>query len=251
MDQAIPAAIGKHSATRKWVRRAGFALAGLLAAFAILAAVIIGPLLLAPNDYEGVPSIEARQDYRDARLMTSAWQLPVARQYRAGGFEYQDNPSFCGPTSLANMLKSTGTATDQKKVIDGTELEPWFGILVGGLTIDELASLTRQRAGATVGIVRDPDLAQFRSWLRRSNDPRYRIIANFHRGPLFGRGHGHFSPILGYLEKEDLVLVGDVNRDYRPFLVSSERLWQATDTIDEETGKERGLIVAKVAGTFS
>jgi len=251
MGQAIQAAIGKQSATRKWVRRVGFALSGLVATLAILAAVVIGPLLLAPNRYEGVPSIEARLDYRDATLMTSAWQLPVARQYQAGGFEYQDNPSFCGPTSLANMLKSMGTATDQKKVIDGTALEPWFGILVGGLTIDELASLTRQRAGATVGIVRDPDLAQFRAWLRRSNDPRYRIIANFHRGPLFGRGHGHFSPILGYLEKQDLVLVGDVNSDYRPFLVSSERLWQATDTIDEETGKERGLIVAKVAETFS
>ena len=75
------------------------------------------------------------------------------------------------------------------------------------------------------------------------NNPRYRIIANFHRGPLFGRGHGHFSPLLAYLPDRDLVLVGDVNAAYRPFLVSTDRLWRAVDTVDPETGKKRGLAV--------
>jgi hypothetical protein len=78
--------------------------------------------------------------------------------------------------------------------------------------------------------------------LMRANDPARRYVVNFHRGPLFGRGHGHFSPILGYDLGHDLVFVGDVNREYRPFLVSSERLWNATNTLDSATGKNRGLL---------
>jgi len=79
--------------------------------------------------------------------------------------------------------------------------------------------------------------------VRDVNDPHLRFVVNFHRGPLFGRGHGHFSPLLGYVADRDLVLVGDVNPAYRPFLVSTERLWRATDTIDDATGKKRGLAV--------
>ena len=82
--------------------------------------------------------------------------------------------------------------------------------------------------------------------MRDVNDPHFRFIANYHRGPLFGRGHGHFSPLLGYLASHDLVLVGDVNAEYRPFLVSTERLWGSVDTVDSATGKKRGLIVLQV-----
>lgn len=232
---------------RIWVRRLLYAVGATLLALVLLAAVTIGPLLLEPNRYEGTPSIKLRPDYRDTALMRRAWSLPAAQAYRRGGFEYQRNPSFCGPASVANVLRSLGARADQGRVIDGTRYEPWFGILVGGLTLDELADLLRHRLGRPVQVVRDPTLVQFRALLRRANDPSVRVIANFHRGPLFGRGHGHFSPILGYLEREDLVLVGDVNDDYRPFLVSSERLWRATDTIDRETGRERGLLVTGVA----
>lgn len=249
-EAALSTAIAPSSApptrTRLIIRRILIALAVMLTALFLLVGVTIGPLLLEPNPYKGVPSIEARTDYRDPNLMRQAWALPVASTYQRGGFEYQSNPSFCGPASVANLLRSLGRRTDQDKVIDETPFEPWFGILPGGLTLDELAELASLRLGSRPGIVRDPSLAEFRAWLKRSNDPSYRIIVNFHRGPLFGRGHGHFSPVLGYLEGKDLVLVGDVNESYRPFLVSSERLWRAADTVDRETGKERGLIVARV-----
>lgn len=74
------------------------------------------------------------------------------------------------------------------------------------------------------------------------------MIVNFHRGPLFGRGHGHFSPVLGYLAERDLVLVGDVNADYKPYLVPVERLWRGVDTVDDATGKKRGLLIADLRG---
>jgi hypothetical protein len=228
---------------RRVVRTISLALGLLLLVFLAVAAVRIGPLLLAPNEFEGVPSIEGRSDYRQGTLMQAAWALPNATAYRRGGIEYQSNPSFCGPTSLANVMRSMGMPTDQNRVIDDSEFEPWFGILIGGLTLDELASLASERAGKRVTVVRDPTYAQFRALMRSANTPGHRVIANFHRGPLFGRGHGHFSPIIGYLERHDLVLVGDTNSEYRPFLVKSDRLWSAVNTIDEETGKKRGLII--------
>jgi hypothetical protein len=246
-DIQVPA--GRDSASKpRRVRplRTLLILAGALVLIALVAAgAVIGPLVFEKNHYAGVASIEQDSRFRDPRLMQAAWSLPVARAYARGGFEYQANPSFCGPTSVADLMKSIGRPTDQRQAIAGTRYNPMFGILVGGLTIDQLADILGQRLAAPVQIVRDPTLEQFRSWMRRANDPGLRIIVNFHRGPMFGRGHGHFSPILGYLEKEDLVLVGDVNRSYRPYLVSSERLWRAAETVDSATGKDRGLIVAR------
>ncbi len=193
--------------------------------------------------YAAVVSVERRPDYRDPALMRAAWALPVAARYSAIPYEFQDNPSYCGPTSIADLLHSTGRATDQHRVIDGTPFAPTFGVLLGGLTLEQEAELLRRRTGRPVTIERPLTLAAFRAVVARANDPALREIVNFHRGPLFGRGHGHFSPVLGYLPGRDLVFVGDVNARYRPYLVPTERLWQAAATVDTATGKPRGVLV--------
>jgi hypothetical protein len=216
------------------------ALVLLLAAFA---AVRMAPYLVDGDEYAAVESIELRADFRDPALLAAAWGLPVAAVYRSKPFEYQTNPSFCGPASAANLLRSIGIDLSQDEVIDATKYEPWFGVLLGGMTLDEFADLVQLRSGRPVTIIRQATLPEFRTHLLRANDPERRYVVNFHRGPLFGRGHGHFSPLLGYDAERDLVLVGDVNREYRPFLVSSERLWEATNTLDSATGKLRGLLV--------
>lgn len=223
-------------------RKLLLALIAILVAIGAAAALTIGPLLLEPNRYAHVASIERRGDYRDPALLAAAWDLPVARLYRRRPYEFQNNQSYCGPASLANVLRSMGRPVTQRQAIDGSAFEPWFGVLVGGMTIEELATLTRERSGRRVAIVRAPSLAAFRAEIARTNDPARRYIVNFHRGPIFGRGHGHHSPLLGYLADRDLVLVGDVNADYRPFLVPTERLWRAATTIDSATGRARGLI---------
>ena len=227
-------------------RRIGLAVIALLLALVLFVGIKIAPLLLEPNRYAGVRSIERSATYRDAALMRAAWALPVATTYRQTPYVYQPNQSFCGPTSLANVFHSLGRTATPASVIDGTRYEPWFGVLLGGLTLDQLADLLQSRLGQSVTVVRDPTLTQFRAHLARANDPAWRYVVNFHRGPLFGRGHGHFSPILGYLPDRDLVLVGDVNASYQPFLVGSERLWRAMNTRDEATGKDRGLLVVAV-----
>ena len=102
----------------------------------------------------------------------------------------------------------------------------------------------RRFCGGEVGLgrVRRRTSDAFRAELRQSNDPRFRYVANFDRATLWGSGHGHISPILGYLEAEDLVFVGDVNDDYGPFLTSSERLLEAMNTRDDASGQLRGLL---------
>jgi len=219
----------------------GLALLLPVAAFSIR----IAPLLLAPNRFVNVASIEHNAEYRDAPLMANAAQLGLAARYMKIPYEYQHNQSYCGPTSLADVLHSLGISRSQDEMLANTNYHTWFGYLLGGLTLDQEADVLRRQSDRPVTIFRSLTLEQFRAAMLSVNDPHFRIIANFDRGPLFGRGHGHFSPLLGYIAARDLVLVGDVNRAYGSFLVSTERLWTAVDTVDDSTGKKRGLVVLR------
>lgn len=226
--------------------RRPFAVLGAVALLTGLAVAASGsPVLRAWNAGGSVTSIEARPEFHDPARLAQAWASPVAASYRRFSYEYQSNPSFCGPASVANLLHSLGLEAAQADMLRGTAFRPWFGVLVNGLTLDELADVVRTRLDRPVHVVRDLSLPAFREAMKRSNDPDRRMIVNFHRGPLFGRGAGHFSPILGYLADEDLVFVGDVNDHYRPFLVGSERLWRAVTTIDGASGKGRGLLIVE------
>jgi len=191
--------------------------------------------------YADVTSIEIEPSYQNAALLDEAWALPVASRYaREVGF--QTNGSRCGPASVANILRSVEDEDDtEDEVLDGTGY-CWTGYCIPGLTLDEVADMARQKSDAEVTVLRDFDLETFRTHLRATNDPSNRYLVNFHRGPLFGRGGGHHSPIAGYFEERDLVLVVDVNAEYQPWLVSSARLFEALDTVDSSTGQKRGLI---------
>lgn len=195
------------------------------------------------NPHAGVASIERTAEYQNAELLAEGWRLPVAAAYADDGIEYQANPSTCGPTSIANLLQSTGGVESQGEVLRDAHVFNIMGLIPGGLTLDQASAVLDGETSTPVVVLRDLDLEGFRAHLRASNEPGRRYILNFHRGPLFGRGHGHFSPILGYLPDRDLVFVGDVNEDYGPWFASSARVFAAMDTIDSATGKKRGLIL--------
>lgn len=186
-------------------------------------------------------SIERLPAYHDPVLMRRAWSLPVARLYRPD-FVFQSNPSICGPTSIADVLNSEGQRTTPTRVLDGSGIRSIFGLLPGGLTLDEEATLVRLRTHQPIAVLRGLSLTDFRREVAKSNDPARRIIVNFTRDRLFGRGHGHFSPVLGYLPERDLVFVGDVNANYRPWLTPVARLYAAQDTVDPASHAKRGLL---------
>ena len=215
---------------------------GVVLALLGASAAILPPLLWGDHaDYSHVTSIEATPEYQDPTLLAKAWALPVASLYRKQ-IEYQGNPSFCGPTSLVNVMHSLQLGADQHTVLEGSGHSTVFGLLPGGIRLDDLAVLAQTKLGKRVTALHDLDLKRFREQLEHVNDPARRYIVNFSRGPLFGRGGGHHSPIAGYLSDEDLVLVLDVNRKYGPWLVKSERLFQAMNTFDRGAQKKRGLL---------
>ncbi len=218
---------------------------GSAAALALLAgtATMLPPLLRGDGrDDSHVVSIKTAPTYQSAALLARAWELPVARRYK-DGLDFQGNGSFCGPTSIVNVLRSLGMSATQDDVLAGTSISTVFGFLPGGVTLDELAELARARLGKEVAVRRDLDLSAFRALIARANDEATRLIVNFHRGPLFGQGGGHHSPIAGYLADDDLVFVLDVNRKYQPWLVETARLFEAIDTVDATNGKKRGVLV--------
>ena len=134
---------------------------------------------------------------------------------------------------------------DQQTVLAGTDVSTFLGFLPGGITLDRLATVAQQRLGQNVTVLRDLDMTTFKENVRLSNDPSRRYVINFTRGPLFGTGGGHHSPIAGYLSDEDLVFVLDVNKKYGPWLVKPDRLYEAMNTVDRGAGKKRGMLLAR------
>jgi hypothetical protein len=201
------------------------------------------------DQFAGVVSIETTAEYQSGVLIERAWQLPVAAMYRAGPYDFQHNASFCGPTSVVDIVRSMGRREETRAtVLEGSNVWTLAGYVVpAGMTLDEVAELLQLRTGQPVKVLRDLDLAAFRAELPHMNNPSRRYLVNFTRGPLFGRGHGHHSPILGYLPEEDLVFVGDVNREFGPWLVKPERLLEAMNTVDAKSGKKRGLLMIELA----
>lgn len=216
---------------------------GVLALLLGGAVFVVPPLLFSDGvDYSKSVSIKTAAEYQDAVTLERAWSLPVAQLYKPG-LVFQTNGSFCGPASVVNVLRSLGTKSDQETVLEGTDTPTTMGMVWGGLTLDQLAEITRKKIGKKVTVLHDLDLAGFRTQLQRSNDPSVRLILNFHRGPIFGAGGGHHSPVAGYLAAEDLAFVLDVNEKFKPWLVKSERLYEAMNTLDKGAGLKRGLLV--------
>lgn len=206
----------------------------------LLLAIVLGACQVA-SPLVAVESIAVTSSYQNPALLERAWQLPVAHTYQSH-FEYQINPAFCGPATVVNLFNSLHvTGFNQTNLFDRASVS-YAKARSSGLTLDELGGLIRDNAALEVIVLRDLTLAEFRAHLRQTNDPAFRYLINFNRQPLFGVKVGHHSPIGGYLPDSDLVFVLDVLEEYKPFLVSADRLYEAMDTVDSEAGKKRGLL---------
>jgi len=201
---------------------------------------LLGASALVIDQSKVSPRAIASSVTRTPDILERAWVLPTAATYKRQ-ITWQSNGSRCGPAAVANAYRSMGdAATTEEEVLAGTG-RCWTGVCLLGLTLDELADVARANSRRTITILRDLSEEAFREHLRRSNDPSRRDIVNFSRQPIFGAGVGHYSPIGGYLESEDLVFVLDVNPGYQPWLVERARLFDAVNTLDG--GKKRGLLL--------
>lgn len=199
------------------------------------------------NPDSAIRSIKHEQNYQDEAQLADAWQLPVASTYK-NNFVYQENGAFCGPASVVNTLSSLGiNDLSQSDVIKNSSIF-YIKARILGLTLDEMRTIFKdnlQKTGQSAWTVmeyRDLTIDEFRDHMRQANRPDFRYVINFSRLPLFGVNIGHHSPIGGYIEDSDSVFLLDVLEDYKPFIVSTENLFVAMNTIDSETEKKRGLI---------
>jgi hypothetical protein len=207
----------------------------------VLAGVIAVPVAILVTRPTVSPEAIQSSVIRTPALIDKAWALPVAATFNRE-LTWQSNPSKCGPASLANVFKSLGeNPQTEDAVVEGTGQCWLFGYCPVGLTLDELAEVAHAKTHRNYAMLRNLTLEQFREHLRRSNDPGNRYVINFLRAPIFGTGGGHHSPIGGYLEDEDLVFVLDVNQDFGPWLIESERLYAAMNTLDGNA--KRGLLL--------
>jgi len=226
---------------RRIAKRAGVAVLLLVVAALAVPAYYWAKFTLFSRKYD-VVSIKEAPSYQAQPLVDRAWHLPVAELYRKS-LVFQPNESFCGPTTLANANLSFGRAATPNAMVEGTG-KCWTGLCMGGLSLDDVAALARAKVPGKVTVLRGLDYAAFQALLPRFNDPSRRYLVNFHRGPLFGSGGGHHSPIGGYLEPEGLVFVLDVNEKYQPWLVDPKRLFEAIDT-EARPGLKRGLLLVE------
>jgi phytochelatin synthase len=212
---------------------------GLVGVVAVVAS-LLGAVAVVVDHSKVSPQAIASSVIRTPDLLERAWRLPVAATFNRQ-LVWQSNISRCGPASVANAYRSLGEAENTEDRVLARTGRCWTGFCIFGLTLDELADVARAHTNKKITLLRDLSEEHFREHLRRSNDPSRRYIVNFSRKQIFGAGVGHFSPIGGYLEAEDLVFILDVNSDYRPWLVASKRLFDAVNTFDGN--RKRGLLL--------
>ena len=87
-------------------------------------------------------------------------------------------------------------------------------------------------------------LGETRSIFRRAIENQHPIIVNLLRTGIKQIGGGHFSPLAAYDGESDRFLFLDVARyKYPPSWIKTADLWNAINTIDNDSGAYRGFIV--------
>lgn len=100
--------------------------------------------------------------------------------------------------------------------------------------------------GAMAELVRFDSLSEekFRATVQEicASDQQH-VIVSYSRKQFLQTGDGHFSPIGGFHEKKDMVLILDTARfKYPPHWVPLAELYQAMAAVDPATGMARGFI---------
>lgn len=199
-------------------------------------------------------SIKDTVNYKNEEMLLRVWSLPVGKLY-FDAVEYQKTEGWCCSTTIRSVLKSIPS-------IKAQHIPESKG---GPATVNEFAS--KMDSGERLNILRSTvflgseGYENFLACMKdKVNNTKYRVAVNFLRSSLFGFKKpfwfpmnfilgflgGHFSPIVGYLEVENLVAVFDVNHEYSVYLVDARRLYDSIATFDIMSGLSRGYVVTEI-----
>jgi hypothetical protein len=221
-------------------------------------------------------------EYKDPELLKRVWDSKIGRMYRyggdgsrsenkdnsegRGGAHYQVMEGYCGPATLWNILNSI--ASFPRHSIPAQTRGPmnpsnWCKKLHGLMESESECAAAIKGTDIVQG---DVPYSIFLREIRKSNDPRYRVAANFLRPALFsfvnylpgyilmGLLGGHFSPVLGVFDNGDndddpLIAMFDLNSAYGLYMVPARRFYDAVQAPDLMTGKSRALVVVEINKT--
>jgi glutathione gamma-glutamylcysteinyltransferase len=225
-----------------------------------------------PSPLVPFSSPQGRVLFREALAAgTMEGYFPLAEQ-----FHTQAEPAFCGLGTLVIVLNAL--AIDPGRAWRGPwrwyseELldccRPLEVVRREGVTLDDFACLARCN-GASAQVHRSPPFASEAPGLHAGARPehafeaRFRdalrqaacapegshLVAAYDRAGLGQTGSGHYSPVAGWHEALDLVLLLDVARfKYPPHWVPVPVLLSAMQTADPATGRPRGYVLLARAG---
>jgi hypothetical protein len=114
-----------------------------------------------------------------------------------------------------------------------------------GMTLAQLSDAINTYGLLSIPVYADElTLIQFRAIVREAlNDGLY-VTANFLRTGIGQNGGGHHSPIAAYDIATDQFLILDTARyRYPSFWVTADDLWDAINTVDNDAGEYRGVLI--------
>lgn len=172
----------------------------------------------------------------------------LVEQYRT-----QDEPAFCGLASLAMVLNTL--SIDPRRTWKGPwrwfheEMldccHPLSKVREEGITLEQAACLARCNGSKVeMYLYGEVGVGEFRDMVREAcSVGSQHIIVSYSRKEFLQTGDGHFSPVGGYSEAHDMVLILDTARfKYPPHWVPLTMLYNAMAREDPVTGKSRGFI---------
>ncbi|KAL3794183.1 hypothetical protein HJC23_012890 [Cyclotella cryptica] len=209
--------------------------------------------------------------FQDKSLLSRLWTMESAKCYLNDQgepqLEYQLREGYCGSATQRCVLKSLGyiNVREQK----GGESKPQ-------LWCEHVTEMARESChGAKEEVVLDTTIVEggvsYEEFVKAIRDglgnKNCRIACNFLRPALMGFAGwrifpmnfllgmmgGHFSPILGMLDVEEvdspLVAIWDTNHKYNgAYFVPAKRLYDAVHAVDLSAHKHRALILVTKKG---
>jgi glutathione gamma-glutamylcysteinyltransferase len=196
--------------------------------------------------------------------------------FLAEQFRTQDEPTFCGLTTLAMVLNSLridpmqtwkgawrwisedmlGCCTTPDQVREeGLSYDMFRSLAIcQGARVDSNRAPAETQDATSIRTRDDEALASFidsfREAVRRISKSKERecLVICYSRERLGQTGAGHFSPIGGFHEGSDSVLIMDVARfKYPPHWATVQDVVEAMTLVDPDTGRPRGFLELRLA----
>lgn len=200
-------------------------------------AVVATALGVAGTTWVAFPT-SSRADLKPPLVAFEPTQAPVSGPYisdfveLARAFRPQVYRSFCGPASIATVLRAYRVEpVDQREIFPSLSFK--LDTFYSGLSLAQLATLARHNGLQTELVYADAlTLDQFRERLKanlaRSGDF---VLVNYDRRILKQAGAGHISAVGAYDEARDAFLVLDEAAYRYPFTwVPTTLLYKAVHT---------------------